>query len=157
MESLDFKTEEETLIWQQVAEILTECLPQGIDVVRVEPAQMNPNDIAYARYRLLYDINHAQEAEKAFDAYENLSQAIVMKKAKGGKQKELDLKQCVQLSEAQKDQNGFSIMLELPAGSTLNVNPMLLLSFLEETFGLSVVSGNILRTELLTKTKEEFC
>ncbi len=157
VESLDFKTEAETLDWVEAAKTLTECLPQGIDVVRVEPAKMNPNEIAYARYKLQYETPHAQAAAHAFQNYENLSQAIVLKKAKGGKQKEVDLKQYVELCDTQKSSDEFSVIAKLPAGSVLNVNPALLLSFLEENFGLPGAAANILRTELLTKTKEQFC
>ncbi|MEG0910685.1 MAG: TIGR03936 family radical SAM-associated protein [Ruthenibacterium sp.] len=156
VESLDFKTEEESLDLDAVKATLIACLPKSLAVQRVEKAQMDPKEIAFARYNVQYDADHAKKAQEAFANYALLEKAPMMKKGKGGKEKEIDLKDSIEVLAADECENGFTAQLLLPAGNTFNVNPMLLLTFLEQTYGLATASGNLLRTELLTKNKEKF-
>ncbi|MEG0896032.1 MAG: TIGR03936 family radical SAM-associated protein [Ruthenibacterium sp.] len=156
VESLDFKTEDDTLNFEAVQKTLCACLPKSLAVQRVEQAQMDPKEIAFARYNVQYDVQYAEKANAAFTQYAALAQAPMLKKGKGGKQKEINLKEFVEVLHTSQDENGFTAVLLLPAGNTFNVNPMLLLTFLEQEYALSAASGNLLRTELLTKSKEKF-
>lgn len=156
VESLDFKTEEETLDFDAVKETLCACLPKSLAVQRVEVAQMDPKEIAFARYIVQYTAAYAEKANAAFAAYQALTHAPMLKKGKGGKQKEIDLKEFITIEDTQQNENGFQAVLLLPAGNTFNVNPMLLLTFLEQEYALAATSGNLLRTELFTKNKEKF-
>ncbi|MEG2393412.1 MAG: TIGR03936 family radical SAM-associated protein [Ruthenibacterium sp.] len=156
VESLDIKTENTAYDWKSAADVLNACLPQGVIVQRVVPAQMEAASIAFARYEVHYMPQHTAAAKQAFAAYGALSVAEVEKRGKRGNVKQLDLKQYVQILQEQELPDGFTVTLLLPVGNTLTINPMLLLQFLETQFALPCVWGNLLRTALLTKTNEEF-
>ena len=154
-ESLDFRTEVE-IDYENAAKLLSDCLPKGIDVVRMETAKMDPNQIAFSKHEVQYSAEHAAAAKQAFAEYAALDSALVVKKGKKGTQKTIDLKQFIEIVSSTETENGFVVTLLCPAGSTLNVNPMLLLSFLQEKTGLLPASGRLLRMEMLTKNKEKF-
>lgn len=154
-ESLEFRTEQESLDWEQAAHALSACLPKGIDVLRVEPAGMDASRIAFAVYQARYAKKDADLVRDAFACYAAMESAPVVKKGKRG-DKTVDLKQQVTVGTLCEDADGVFIPLECPAGSTLNVNPMLLLQYIEQTTGLPVVQCSLLRTSLLTAEKEPF-
>ena len=51
---------------------------------------------------------------------------------------------------------GRVVCMRLPAGSVLNVNPVLVLGWLEQQHGLPAASGDILRTGIYTRNGEKF-
>ena len=79
-----------------------------------------------------------------------------MKKSKRG-EKPVDLKAHVPALELKTDGESASFSVTLPASETLNLNPSLLLKFLEDRFGLPAEECAILRTALITKDGEPFC
>lgn len=148
-EIVDVKCEQEDFDWSGAPAVLNACLPNGIVVQSAKPAKTDASAIAFAQYEIQYAPQHAQEAQRAFAFYEALSEALVEKKGKKGSVKQLDLKQQIQLLNTKADENGFTITLLVPAGNTLNVNPMLLLQFLQAQCALPCTQGNILRMALL--------
>lgn len=160
-EVVDVKCEQDDFDWSAAPEILNRCLPRGLVVQSAAPAKTDANDIAFAQYTIVYAPRHAQDAANAYAAYAKLPEAIAEKKGKRGTVKQLDLKQQVHLltaemtaferiSDGENDAGqAFSVNLLVPAGNNLNVNPILLLQFLEVQFGLPCTQGNILRTALL--------
>lgn len=157
VESLDCRTEDAAFDWENAANRLNACLPKGIAVFRVEPAGMDPNTIAWAVYEARYEAVPVSAAQAAYAQYAALEQAEVQKKGKRGV-KTVDLKQLVEVLDCTPNtEGGCTVTLLCPAGSTLNVNPILLLQFLETQYGLPAVQGALLRTKLLTKTREAFC
>lgn len=156
VESLDFKTEAENYDWDAAARRLTACLPHGVEVVCIEPARDKAEAIAAARYEVRWDAAHAAAARGAFAFFAAAPCAEVLKKGKHNTQRTLDLKTCVTVESTQDTPAGFTAVLRLPAGNTLNVNPMLLLTWLEEQKGLPAASGSILRTALLREDGENF-
>lgn len=157
VESLDFKSETETWDWSAAKEALQRCLPSGIDVVKLEPAGRNPNEIAYAVYRFEVKPEHAKIVKEALDAYNQAPQALVVKQGKKGKQKELDLKSHLPRIEYTHRKDGLFAWAELPAGNSFTLNPSLLLNYLREQNGVDPAWIRVLRTELLDAKKEKFC
>jgi radical SAM-linked protein len=159
VESVDFKTEAENFDWASQCALLTECLPQGIDVVRMGPAKMDPGEIAWADYRLTAMPQYAEQCKRAFDFYNAQETAPVVKEGKRGKKKTIDLKEHLpQIAYTCSETTGApQAELRLPAGSVFTLNPALLLGFLEQTTGLPPVAVQILRTALWTKKDELFC
>ncbi|MEG2843726.1 MAG: TIGR03936 family radical SAM-associated protein, partial [Ruthenibacterium sp.] len=73
VESLDFKTEDDTLNFEAVQKTLCACLPKSLAVQRVEQAKMDPKEIAFARYNVQYDAQCAEKANAAFTQYAALA------------------------------------------------------------------------------------
>ena len=87
--------------------------------------------------------------------YNELESAPVEKKSKRNT-KTVDLKAYVPALELQKEGEWVRFDICLPAAQELNLNPALLVGFLEERFGLPAASAAILRTRFLTAGKELF-
>lgn len=85
------------------------------------------------RYSTRRRCGHA--VRHAVQAYNALSQALVEKKGKKGKTKQIDLKQYLPALELVETEEAATVPVELPAGNTLTVNPALLLNFLEKETG----------------------
>lgn len=155
-ETVDFKTEEDGYDWDAAAPVLSACLPKGIDVVRIAPAALDANDIAGAAYAVRYAPRDAAAARAAWEAYNAAPSAEVVKEGKHGKTKTIELKTHLPAARFLAEDGGLTAFLRLPAGNTLNVNPVLVLGWLEEASGLPVTAGRILRTDIYTKTGEKF-
>ena len=151
VESVDVKTEEEQpdfAAWQQALEPV---MPTGLKVVRVDYPRMKAEQIGAA----VYTITAPADAAKAAEQYNALTEAVVMKKSKRG-EKPVDLKAYLPRLEPEPAQGDVRFTVTLPASETLNLNPALLLKFLQERFGLPAEECSILRTALLTKEGTPF-
>ena len=155
-ECVDFKSEAENYDWTAAAPVLSGCLPKGIDVLRIGPAQADTADIAFARYEIRYDENgQADRAARAYEHFASLAEAPVEKKGKRST-RTIDLKQCVEIESARRTREGFCLAVLLPAGGELTVSPSLLTSFLETQCGLDGALPRVLRTALYTKKRKAF-
>lgn len=155
-ETVDFKTQAEEYDWDAACAVLTECLPRGVDVVRIKPADLDANEIAYSAYEVRYRAQNAAAARAAWQAYNDAPSAEVIKEGKRGKKKTIDLKTHLAQAELIEEDDALCVRMNLPTGNTLNVNPVLLMGWLEETQGLPITAGNILRTGVYTKDHEKF-
>lgn len=156
-ESMDFKTEAEGYDWADACARLTACLPQGIEAVRIEPAGMDPERIAAADYTWTVDAGAAEHARQAACLYNEAAAVPVQKKSKHKKVKELDLKQHLPALSWQEQPDGTArAEMRLPAGSTLTVNPALVLAWLCEHSALEPWQVRILRTGLFTRDGKPF-
>lgn len=155
-ETVDFKTEADDYDWSAAPAALTACLPLGIAAQRIAPAVQDANDIVRASYEVRYAGQDAARARCAWQAYNAAAAAPVTKEGKRGKKKTVDLKEHLPAAAWRETDSGLTVCVELPAGSALNVNPALLLGWLEETQGLPAVTGGILRTGLYLKNGEKF-
>ena len=153
-ETVDFKSEAEGYDWDAAAPALSACLPRGIKVTRIAPAVLDAGDIACAAYEVRYAEKDAQAACAAWEAYNAAPAAEVVKEGKRGKKKTVDLKAHLPEVQLMRKNGGLVVCMRLPAGSVLNVNPVL--GWLEQQHGLPAASGNILRTGIYTRNGEKF-
>ena len=65
VESLDCKMEPLPENWQQACAALQACLPAGICAVKIEPAGMDPSEIASAVYEVRYPVQMRQDVLRA--------------------------------------------------------------------------------------------
>ena len=152
VESVDVKTEQEQPDFAAWQSALEPVMPAGLRVTRVDFARVKAEQIDAARYRITAPACAAEAAGE----YNRLSEALVMKKSKRGA-RPVDLKTCWPALEPQAGPDGRVVFeLMLPASETLNLNPALLLRFLEERFGLPAEECSILRVALYTKDRKEF-
>lgn len=155
-ETFDFKTEADGYDWGSACDTLSSCLPQGIDVLRMEPAVLDANDIASADYTIRYAPEHTAAARAAWMAYNAASNAEAIKNGKHGKKKTLNLKEFLPEAVMSEENDALTVSLRLPVGNLFTVNPALVLGWLEQTQGLPAGNGTILRTGIYTKDGKKF-
>ncbi len=155
-EVCDVKTESEDFDWKKGVEILNECLPRDIKVKDIYPVKIAASEIEYARYKLCFAPENANLAIEAFDKFAALQMAEVEKKGKKGKVKLVDLKQGVSVENIENNADGLCITALFLAGTNNNLNPALLLKFLDATYNLPAELCDIVRIALLTKNKKLF-
>ena len=152
VESVDFRSEEENLDFEAMAKALSEALPRGIDVKKMYLADTDAAKIASAKYQ----VRVPGDWTKAMEQYNALSEAIVEKKTKRGT-KPLNLKEQIPSVESWLRDGQTCFTLTLPAGSSgLNLNPTLLLQYLQEQYGLPVSTAEILRVAIYTEDGNKF-
>jgi len=148
-ESVDFRLNEE-MKEADILKSLEGTLPQGIELVSAQAPDYDARSIMFAKY----DITLYGEKEKiigALNDYAALEQAIVTKVTKKG-QKDINLKELVdniQIIEEKSDEVTFTAIY--PAGTPLNINPQLLLDFINENYGVEVVDAFVIRKNLFDK------
>lgn len=145
-EIMDFKTENENYDWENAKQTLSNCLPRGIDVLDIYVATTVADKIAFAQYDISYNKDKAASFDNACEKYNALNVAIVSKKTKRGT-KDVNLKEFISNINAK---DGKATIV-LSAGGENNINPVLLLGFLETLGCENVQFANIIRKQLLTK------
>ena len=154
-ECFDFKTEQdrpdtEAIYWQ-----LNRALPRGIKVFAVTRAEMGSGKIAWARYLIRFEGDGKEIVSKA-EAFFSRPQLLVDKRTKRGGVKQMDLAPYLSKRCWLPFDEGACLDLTLPAGSTLNINPDLILNALEQATGIDPLDASICRTQLLTEDFEKF-
>ncbi len=126
-ESMDIKLDDDNITRGELIEKLNSALPDDIPVFDVTEPVMKPGQIAFASYTMLLDTEGA-DAEKITAQIRELlgsGEIIVPKHTKSG-WIDLDISPYLNRTEVSAKNGGVEINTVLPAGSTMNVNPMLL-------------------------------
>ena len=150
-ECVDVKTEAEAPDFAQWQTTLNAIMPAGIEITHVGPVEMKAELIAYACYEIRYPADCAGKLAE----YNALESAPVEKKSKR-KTKTVELKEYVPALDLQPEGEWVKFDVCLPASQELNLNPSLVVGFLEERFGLPAANAAILRTRFLTAEKQKF-
>ena len=152
-ESCEVKTEQETIDPQTWIDALQPLLPRGIVITKIAPAVEHVGEIETAAYEVTMPASSAI----ALDAYNNAEHAEVTKKTKRG-QKTLDLKQYLAHIDCEEagDNIEFSVKLPCGSGEALNLNPSLLMDFLQQHGGAPIWQCRVLRTHLYNKAGADF-
>lgn len=145
-ESVDFRLNEE-LSEQEILKALEGTLPEGIELVSATAPDYEAKNIAFARYDItLY--GQSDEILNAIEGYNNLEQAIVVKTTKKG-QKDINLKDLIKDIQIIDKKDGEVVFTAIyPAGLSLNINPSLLLDYLNENYGITVIDALVIRKNL---------
>ena len=152
-ESCEVKTEQETIdgaAWQSALQPL---MPRGITITKVARAEEKVSAIAAAVYEVTMPLSSAP----ALEAYNAAPAAEVTKKTKRG-QKALDLKAYLPRLDwqAEGEQLHFAVQLPCGSGEALNLNPALLMQYLQGLGGAPAWQCQVLRTHLYDQTGREF-
>ena len=152
-ESCEVKTEQETIdgaAWQAALQPL---MPRGITITKVAPAIEKVATITSA----VYEITMPAESARAIEAYNAAPSAEVSKKTKRG-QKTLDLKAYLpQIQwQVEGDRLHFSIQVPCGSGEALNLNPSLLMQYLQAQGGAPAWQCQVLRTHLYDQAGKDF-
>lgn len=157
-ESMDFRVLDDNEDLSLIPDRLNACLPDGIRVLRCAEAVHKPADIDSSKYTVILepmnegDISDKELSEK-LKAFLNSPEIIVEKKTKKG-MKNIDLKPYI-LAFAPHEGDKVCFDLKLPAGSTLNINPNLLINAFADQLGVELYA-DITRAAIYTKGGEEF-
>ena len=157
-ESMDFRVLDDNEDLSLIPDRLNACLPDGIRVLRCAEAVRKPADIDSATYTVTLepmnesDISDKELSEK-LKAFLDSPEIIVEKKTKKG-MKNIDLKPYI-LAFDPHEGDKVCFDLKLPAGSTLNINPNLLINAFADQLGVELYA-DITRAAIYTKGGEEF-
>lgn len=153
-ESCEVKTEDENADWTLWQAALQPFMPRGITITGIAPAVHKMGEVAYAAYR----VTMPKTAAAALDAYNAQSSALVTKKTKRGL-KELELKDYVPQVAYEVAGENTVFTLKMPCGQEgmPNLNPALLLNYLQQTHEIPAWQCQILRTEVLMADDAVFC
>lgn len=157
-ESMDFRVLDDDEDLSAIPERLNECLPEGIRVFRCAEAVHKPAAIDSAKYAVtLEPMNDCEisniELYEKWEAFLQLPEINVEKKTKKG-MKTVDLKPYILAYEARQGEK-VCFDLTLPAGSTLNINPNLLIQAFSDSIGTELYA-DITRVGIYTKEGEDF-
>ena len=135
-ESMDFRVLDDDEDLSAIPERLNECLPEGIRVISCAESVHKPGDIESAAYDIILEpMNDGEisleEISDKLTEFLELPEILVDKKTKKG-MKQVDLKPYILACDRG---YGTAFRLTLPAGSTLNINPTLLINALADYCG----------------------
>lgn len=154
-ESMDIKLLEE-MPEQELIRRLNACLPPDIRVFAVTEPGMKPGRITFARYDLVLKAEDSSEEDilKALEEVLSSPQILVEKKSKSGL-KEVDLKENLSEYAFERKKDGLHMNVLLPAGSSNNINPNLILEAVRKYTGIPLMA-DITRQDLYNEEKKSF-
>lgn len=155
-ESMDFKLLDDDMSFDEVKARLNKCLPHGIVVYDVTEQIMKPSRISYALFNMQLSCEQitADELFKAVTDLFAMDEIMMDKKSKAGI-KEVDLKENICKYDIKLTDNRVDINVILPAGSTTNVNPKLLVDALQKYFNIDAFY-EITRVDIYNENVESF-
>lgn len=130
-ETVDFRLMEEVDL-KKLANQINDALPVDITVKEIYVYETSPNDIRWAEYKVIFnnpDNLLLEKAEKILSADE----IMVLKKAKQGRkkvEKEVNIKEHIKSFGLENDNGKLVLKTVLSSGSSININPMLLIGAL---------------------------
>lgn len=156
-ETVDFRLMEEIDL-NELAERLNKALPVDITVKEIYVYETSPNDIRWAEYKIIFnnpdDLLLAQ-AEKILSADE----IIVLKKAKKGRnkvEKEVNIKEHIKSFELTEDNGKLVLNTVLSSGTSININPMLLIGALVKGTETDEQDVDIIKVQSYTESMDIF-
>lgn len=161
-ECMDFRIDGE-MSMQEAMERLNRALPPDLQIKKVAQPIRKHTDIAGADYAIAVDCAAGTSAEalrKAWDAFFAQPQILAEKKTKRGTA-EVDLKAQANLMMTQTLDDGIWLKLRMPAGTSVNVNPSLLIDAFtawlpENAAGVQTGMVHAERTAILCADGSEF-
>ncbi len=147
-ESLDVKLLQEDYPFESAAEKLNGCLPEGIRIYKISDPIMKPSSIAYGLFSIKLSSEELSPEKILAKAEKILSKDEILteKKTKKG-MITVDLKQNIVRYDFAVGSGCVEFNVTLPAGCTVNVNPMLIISVLEKECGCTLYA-DVTRKEL---------
>ncbi len=156
-ETVDFRLMEETDL-NELAERINNALPVDITVKEIYVYETSPNGIRWAEYKIVFnnpDNLLLGQAEKILSSDE----IMVLKKAKKGRnkvEKEVNIKEHIKSFELSEDDGKLILNTVLSSGTSVNINPMLLIGALVKDTETDEQDVDIIKIQSFTKSMEIF-
>ncbi len=138
-ESMDMRILDENLKLDVIKDELNLCLPHGITVFDVTEPVCKPGDIVSAKFKLRLSTDDIS-VEELYTKLQDLLNAdgiLVDKKTKKGIKK-IDIKEFFADAKHYDTERDVVVRVTLPAGSSTNINPTLLVKALQEKYDIEV-------------------
>lgn len=138
-ESMDMRILDDDFKLDVIKEELNKCLPHGLSVFDVTEPKCKPGAITSAKFKLRLSSDDISAEELYTRLCELLSsdEILVDKKTKKGINK-IDIKEHFADAKHYDTDRDVVVRVILPAGSTTNINPTLLVKALSEKYGIEV-------------------
>ena len=156
-ETVDFRLMEEMDL-EELAKKINDALPVDITVKEIYVYETSPNDIRWAEYKIIFnnpDKILLNTAEKTLSSDE----IIVEKKAKQGRKKvdkEVNIKEHIKSFELTEENNKLILNTVLSSGTSVNINPMLLVGALVKDTNTDEQDVDIIKVQSFTENMEIF-
>lgn len=156
-ETVDFRLLEEVDL-NELAKRLNNALPVDITVKEIYVYEASPNDIRWAEYKIIFnnpDKLLSEQAEKILSADE----ILVLKKAKQGRKKvdkEVNIKEHIKSFELTNDNSKLILNTVLSSGTSININPMLLIGVLVKDTETDEQDVDIIKVQSYKENMEVF-
>ncbi len=156
-ETVDFRLMEEVDL-KELSEKVNNALPVDITVKEIYVYETSPNDIRWAEYKIIFnnpDKLLLENAEKVLSADE----ILVLKKAKQGRKKvdkEVNIKEHIKSFELTEDNDKLILKTVLSSGTSVNINPMLLIGALTCDTETDEQDVDIIKVKSFTENMEVF-
>ena len=156
-ETVDFRLMEEVDL-EELATRLNNALPVDVTVKEVYVYETSPNDIRWAEYKIIFN----NPDNKLLETAENIlssNEIIVEKKAKQGRKKvakEVNIKEHIKSFELTEENGKLILHTVLSSGTSININPMLLIGALVKDTGTDEQDVDIIKIESYTGNMEVF-
>lgn len=156
-ETVDFRLMEEVDL-KKIANQINDALPVDITVKEIYVYETSPNDIRWAEYKVIFnnpDNLLLEQAEKILSA----DKIMVLKKAKQGRkkvEKEVNIKEHIKSFELENDDGKLVLKTVLSSGTSININPMLLIGALTKDTETDEQDVDIIKVQSYTENMEVF-
>ncbi len=156
-ETVDFRLMEEVDL-KKLANQINDALPVDITVKEIYVYETSPNDIRWAEYKVIFnnpDNLLLEKAEKNLSADE----IMVLKKAKQGRkkvEKEVNIKEHIKSFGLENDKGKLVLKTVLSSGTSININPMLLIRALTKDTETDEQDVDIIKVQSYTENMEVF-
>ncbi len=142
----------------QAVKRLNEHMPEDVTFLSAAPPVMKAKDIAWASYELHTQWQDHTVQETAALLSDALSRPALcaLKRTKKGGQKEVDVKPHIRRFSVEEDEGFACLRLTLPAGTSVNINPTLVLQAVENATGVLVEAPILIRDGIFNADLELF-
>ena len=151
-ETVDFRLLEEVDL-NELTERLNDALPVDITVKEIYVYETSPNDIRWAEYKIIFNNPDALLLDKA-ESVLSADEIMVLKKAKQGRkkvEKEVNIKEHIKSFELNENNGKLILNTVLSSGTSININPMLLIGALVKDTETDEQDVDIIKVESYTE------
>lgn len=156
-ETVDFRLMEEVDL-NELEERINDALPVDMTVKEIYVYDTSPNDIRWAEYKIIFnnpDNLLLGQAEMILSS----DKIIVLKKSKKGRnkvEKEVNIKEHIKSFDLTEDNGKLVLNTVLSSGTSININPMLLIGALVKDTETDEQDVDIIKVESYTEKMEIF-
>ncbi|NCC87019.1 MAG: DUF2344 domain-containing protein [Clostridia bacterium] len=159
-ESMDIKIEGE-MSNDEIKQRLSKAMTEGINIYCIDEAKVEACEIAFAEYDILLELESSEVSNFFFSTQALLEseELIVEKLGKKGRQKilkQINLIEHIKTYEVTQNDNGIKITALISAGTSVNINPSLLVEALSREIKTQPKAVKITRNNLQTQNGELF-
>ena len=156
-ETVDFRLMEEVDL-EELATRLNNALPVDITVKEIYVYETSPNDIRWAEYKIIFN-NPDNKLLETAESTLSSNEIIVEKKAKQGRKKvakEVNIKEHIKSFELTEENGKLILNTVLSSGTSININPMLLIGALVKDTGTDEQDVDIIKIQSYKENMEVF-